>query len=189
MRRDAKFVLDKPRVALVCLLAASKNKFLKKLRGSLTAVEFIRFFRALYLYCTRPDLRKKAAAKMKAKERAYRARAQYNRKYRDEDDHSVFDSNPMIIGSSAWIIDQSLVSAFDSKASQHSFDHDSFRSSLHAFDATPSLFDSSFSSSTNPFDISNPMSDWVTGGTDSTGMHGAGGHHDQFPSSSNNPFA
>ena len=101
----------------------------------------------------------------------------------------MFDTNPMIIGSRAWIIDENLISAFDSSASLHSFDHDSFRSSLHAFDTSPSLFGSSFSSSTNPFDISNPMSDWVPGGTDSTGMHGSGGHHDQFPSSFNDPFA
>jgi hypothetical protein len=149
----------------------------------------ISFCRALYLYCTRPDLRKKAAAKMKANKRAHRARAQFNHKYHDDDDRSVFGSNPTIVGSSAWIIDQNLVSAFDSSSSLHSVNHDSFSSSLHAFDTSPSLFDSSFSSSTNPFDISNPMSDWVTGGTDSTGMHGSGGHHDQFPSTSNDPFA
>jgi hypothetical protein len=139
------------------------------------------FFRLLYLYCTRPDLRKKAKERRKLNARAYRARATFAGRHPDDDYRSESDSDPMIFGSSAWLIDHEMTSAF-SRSSL--FDHDAFMSSLQRFDTTPNIFDNSFGLSCDPFGHSNPLSDWVTGGTDSTGCHGMSGHHDGFPSSS-----
>jgi hypothetical protein len=136
------------------------------------------FFRLLYLYCTRPDLRKKAKERRKLNAKAYRARATFVGRHPDDDYRYASDSDPIIFGSSAWLIDHEMTSAFSSSSL---FDHDAFMSSLQRFDTTPNIFDNSFGSSSDPF---GPLSDWVTGGTDSTGCHGISGHHDGFPSSS-----
>jgi hypothetical protein len=141
------------------------------------------FFRLLYLYCTRPDLRKKAKERRMLNAKAYRARATFVQRHHDDDSRSKLDSDPMVFGSSSWLIDHEMTSAFDHSRSSL-FDHHTFISSLQRFDTTSGIFADSFGSSSDPFYHSNPLSDWVTGGTDSTGCHGMSGHHDGFPSSS-----
>jgi hypothetical protein len=112
-----------------------------------------------------------------------------------------FDTNEMLIGSSAWVIANDLTSAFQTD------DHVSFNDSLRNFDqgAFASNFSIDFKSSYYS------IIDHVHGGTDSTGMGGMGGHndqgwasdshssisdssfsatsHDSFTSSSHDPFA
>jgi hypothetical protein len=141
------------------------------------------FFRLLYLYCTRSDLRKKAKERRKLNAKAYRARATFMRRHHDDDCRSRLDSDPTVLGSSSWLIDHEMTSAFDDDRSSL-FGHHTFISSLQSFDTTLGIFDNSFGSSSDPFGPSNPLSDWVTGGIDSTGCHGMSGNHDGFPSSS-----
>jgi hypothetical protein len=112
-----------------------------------------------------------------------------------------FDTNELLVGSSAWVIANDLTSAFETNG------HVSFTDSLNIFDHD--AFASNFSTD---FDNSSSYSiiDYVHGGTDSTGMGGMGGHndqgwgtdassmsdssfnatsHDSFSSSSHDPFA
>jgi hypothetical protein len=113
-----------------------------------------------------------------------------------------FDTNELLIGSSAWVIANGLTSAFQTS------DSVSFPDSLNTFDQA--AFPSNFYTDVN---ISSGLSiiDSIHGGTDSTGMGGATGHndqgwgtdsytsigdglftatsHDSFSSSSHDPFA
>jgi hypothetical protein len=141
-----------------------------------------------YKLCTSAAYRAKVTERIKKQEtatRAFRARAKFDAKRHDWDDdrRSLDDLNPLVIGSTAWLIQQNLTMAFNSTSSK-----DDFHTSLHKFD---DRFSNNFNP-TSPFDHNNSMSDWVTGGTDMTGGHGMAGHHDQVPSSSfssSDPFA
>jgi hypothetical protein len=80
-----------------------------------------------------------------------------------------FDTNEVLIGSSAWVIANDLTSAFQTNG------HVSFNDSLKNFDHD--AFASNFSTGFNSSSYS--IIDHVHGGTDSTGMGGMGGHNDQ----------
>jgi hypothetical protein len=82
----------------------------------------------------------------------------------------TFDTNELLVGSSAWVIANDLTGAFQTN------DHVSFTDSLNTFDhdAFASNFSTGFNNSGSPSII-----DYVHGGTDSTGMGGMGGHNDQ----------
>jgi len=120
-------------------------------------------------------------SRQREQKRAYDARSRFVRRRHSWDDNrrSNDDLNPLVIGSSAWLIQQNLTSVFSTSRtsnSSSSFDHSSFASTIQAFD-------DSLVNPSSPFDPNSPWSDWVTGGTDMSGAHGMGGHHDQFPSS------
>ncbi len=99
-------------------------------------------------------------------ERPRAARRRFLKKHQDRE---TFDSNEMLVGSSAWVIANGLTDAFQTS------DHTSFTDSLNNFDhgaAFASISATDLSGSGYSVDI-------VHGGTDCTGMHGMGGHNDQ----------
>ena len=136
------------------------------------------FLQNLFLYCTSSGARKRAHAKSKLRKDAYRARAAFLRSQGDEDCH-LFEASPEILGSSAWLVDHQMLFAFDDCESSFydETEGDHCASSLPTYDISA---EPTFSA----FNDSNPLSDWVTGGTDCTGCHGMSGHHDGWSNDS-----
>jgi hypothetical protein len=120
---------------------------------------------------------------------------------RHHENLETFDTNELLVGSSAWVIANGLTAAFQTN------DHVLFTDSLNTFDHD--ALANNFSADFNNGSI-HSIIDYVHGGTDSTGMGGMGGHndqgwgtdassmsdnsfnatsHDSFSSSSHDPFA
>lgn len=139
-----------------------------------------KLIKSLYKFGTQKAIREKVFASVKAnrarlrdRDRAFKARATFDHKHESCSDihRSSDDLNPLVVGSSAWLMQQGLATAFGSSINNHS----SLSSALSSFDHSIT--------GSSPYDSSSPWADFVTGGTDMTGGHGMAGHHDQFPSS------
>jgi hypothetical protein len=158
----------------------------------------IETIRNIHLYLTVPEVRERVRARrarraerQRKRQRAFAARTKFLKKHRRNT--QSFDTNAMLIGSSAWLSANDLTSAFPTN------DHFSFNDSLNNFDHN--AFASNFSTDFRNSSFS--IVDHVHGGTDSTGMGGMTGHNDQgwgtdsdssishssFSSSSHDPFA
>jgi hypothetical protein len=152
----------------ICIID-SKARLARTGLASPRRVGSLRGTKAAWRYMTDSEYRACCHERQRNRERAIRARHTFLRKHGsdDSDDRSQIDMDALIVGSTAWLISEGLDTSFSPATSNHDFDE-----SLNMFDNSNGFMDSS----------SNWNRDYVTGGTDCTGAHGMGGHHDQLVS-------